>query len=159
MVAFDAGHRLTADELNAALGITWTDYNPTWGTGGTQPVLGNGTLAGRYTIVGNQAFVRVTLKTGSTTTYGTGAWAFSSPPSLNATYDSDFTPLPIWTGSALLRDASSGTYYAAVSYLTNVGTHIGVIYNTNTAGGMTSTVPFTWASGDFLTLTITYEIA
>src|SRR5688500_12750202 len=64
---------------------TWATYTPTWASSGTQPAIGNGTLAGRYASVGKIVYVKLRLVAGSTTTFGTGDWTFSLPVAPSAT--------------------------------------------------------------------------
>lgn len=58
---------------------TAKSYTPTWSSTGTQPALGNGTLTGTYIALGKLVFATFALSTGSTTTYGTGAYTISLP--------------------------------------------------------------------------------
>ena len=55
------------------------EYTPVWSTTGTQPVLGNGTIYGRYALLGRMVFLYIELTMGTTTTYGTGTFNFSLP--------------------------------------------------------------------------------
>lgn len=57
----------------------WQTYTPSWGAATTSPVLGNGTITGRWRQVGDTMQISVRLTMGSTTTYGTGAWFFTIP--------------------------------------------------------------------------------
>lgn len=66
------------DQFNSFF-AAWTSYTPTWTTTGTAPGLGNATLVGRYMKVGRTVTVHVNLTTGSTTTYGSGAYNFALP--------------------------------------------------------------------------------
>jgi hypothetical protein len=59
-----------------------TVYVPTWSTGGTQPVRGNGTIDGRYKLhagYGKECLFKFRVTFGTTTTYGTGSWNISLP--------------------------------------------------------------------------------
>ncbi|WP_418063947.1 hypothetical protein [Pimelobacter simplex] len=80
---------LTASELNQqvrdnlkAIGDPWTAYTPTWSASTTNPVLNNGTIAGRYIKPGNLLFFRINLTMGSSTTFGSGAYALTLPPGI-----------------------------------------------------------------------------
>jgi hypothetical protein len=79
------GQLLSADST-AATGLAWsyggkaTSYTPIWAViSGTQPVLGNGTLTGSYSRIGDLVFFRIQLNIGSTTTTGSGNYTFSLP--------------------------------------------------------------------------------
>lgn len=68
-----------------ALTSAWTPFTPTWydltsmvtGSGG--PTIGNGTLTGHYRKVGKTYEMAVYFGAGSTTTFGSSAWAFAGP--------------------------------------------------------------------------------
>jgi hypothetical protein len=78
------GETLVADS-STSTGLTWsyggkkTAYTPTWGSTGTAPSLGNGTLTGIYSRVGDLVYFRTFLEFGSTTTAGTGVYTFTLP--------------------------------------------------------------------------------
>lgn len=57
----------------------WISYLPVWGSTGTQPTLGNGTIAGKYKLIGDSQEVHFELNVGSTSTNGTGGYTFSLP--------------------------------------------------------------------------------
>jgi len=56
-----------------------TSYTPVWTSSGTAPSLGNGTLTGKYSRVGDLVYFSMKLTFGSTTTAGTGDYSFSLP--------------------------------------------------------------------------------
>lgn len=63
-------------------GGAWTTYTPTWSNvSGTAPVLGNGTLTGRYALFGKMLILHINFNAGSTTTFGSAGvnWTFSIP--------------------------------------------------------------------------------
>jgi len=68
------------------IGGVWKDYTPVWTATTTNPSIGNGSLFGRYTIVGKTCTCNFNLTAGSTTTFGSGNWEFSVP---------DFRHLPV----------------------------------------------------------------
>jgi len=82
--------RLTAQGIpNATAAVGgWTSYTPSWTSSGTQPAIGNGTIAGQYRRIGQNISCRIALTTGSSTTYGTGDYLFSLPSGL--TIDTSF---------------------------------------------------------------------
>lgn len=125
----------------------WQDYGVLWL--GTGVDIGDGQLLGRYARVGRTVYFNILLAAGSTTNFGTGgSWKFS-------------VPLParerLTHGVATAYDSSAfpGTYpgVAVVS-----GGDVGITPITSD-GTWTSSVPFTWASGDFLGLSGFYELA
>jgi hypothetical protein len=78
------GQLLSADST-AATGLAWsyggksTAYTPIWTSSGTQPTLGNGTLVGKYSRIGDLVYFSIKLTFGSTTSAGTGDYSFSLP--------------------------------------------------------------------------------
>lgn len=57
----------------------FTAWTPVWGSAGTAPTLGNGTLNGRYIRLGNLIIAQAQLAAGTTTTFGTGTYTFTIP--------------------------------------------------------------------------------
>lgn len=124
----------------------WSSYTPTWTGTGSNPAIGNGTLAGGYFQVGKMVLFRVVMSPGSTTTFGSGAWLFSLPvPAAASEVGGIF---------GIGSDASAGTFSVIGGYsITNA-------VPLSTAGANVSpTVPFTWASGDALRFRGFYEAA
>jgi hypothetical protein len=134
----------------------WTAYTPTWTASGTAPALGNGTIVGRYKQIGKVVAFTIKLTAGSTTTFGTLDWRFTLPITAYDTtyqfaaiaYDSSATT----TGWYQARGV--GDYGGSTSYFS-------LIVNTTNANStsVTSANPMTWASGDILTVSGTYEAA
>jgi|SRR6187431_753557 len=150
---FVIGQRLTAADLNAAVGAVWTAYTPTWITtgAGADPVISNGDFSGRWRKVGNTVTVRIRMVWGSLTTSGAGDWEFGLPAgqlpaatnqrkvgkiltlnTVGATYL--FNPCVIEVGSTTIRGISGGSYYSVSS-------------------------PVAWVTNNFLELDIDYETA
>lgn len=108
------------------LGAGWANYpsTPTWGNsggGGTPPAIGNGTLRGKYKQTGKHIEVVMTMATGSTTTYGAGAFWKWSLPTGNAAIEAYVEyPGPLfiatnsgfgaehWTGTSVVHGALDG---------------------------------------------------
>lgn len=137
------------DTLRDAIGgvtDSWTSYTPVWGSSGTQPVIGNGTITGAYIRSGKLVTATATITMGSTTTFGTGFYTVSLPVTAASTAH---------MGVALMYDTSVDTNKRAGAAALNT-TSVVAFY---ADGTVTPTVPFTWANGDFLRFTITYEAA
>jgi hypothetical protein len=152
---------LTAAELNQyvrdnlkAIGDPWQAYTPTWSASGTAPALGNGALLGRYMQAGKLVHFRITLTMGATTTYGTGQWRFTLPVAPASSARQSFvldcldTGAASWTGSAAWISSLSALACSAPATTAGAADR--------TVG---PTVPFTWGSGDQLTIVGTYEAA
>ena len=135
---------------------SWTSYTPTWYTyGGGFGSIGNGTLRGKYTIIGTTVIYTILLHGGSTTNFGSSYWAFSLP-FVVANED--------MTGSAFSRRNTTGEYFMgsliAGSFTYGISNSIGII---GTHAGQVSdlfispTSPFTWATSDRLIINGFYE--
>jgi hypothetical protein len=159
-MAWLAGERITAARLNEELGLDWVDYSPTWTTSGTQPVIGNGKLKGRWTRVGGLIRARITLIAGTTMTFGTNSWSFGLP--VTAAADADFGVWPLWDGTCRMRDVSAFAYFDGTAVVSADGNGVAVVY---TGGALANNSPFTWSatatSGSFdnLSINVGYEPA
>lgn len=139
------------DQFNSMFGA-WTVYTPTW-TASTNPSLGNGTLTGRYMKIGRTVLCEIILTTGSTTTYGSGQYAFGLPvQAASSGVDA--------IGSARLTAGATyiGTTFTASGSQTAVPTFPGSS-TPATGANMTPTAPATLAAGHVLRLTVVYEAA
>lgn len=140
------------DQFNAMF-AAWTSYTPTWTAATTNPALGNGTLVGRYMKWGRSLLFHINLVTGSTTTYGSGAYSFDVPATsanAGATFvgAAQLAAAARWAGQTLIiPNAGSMTVFLSTS-------------NANpTLAAMTGTAPVTLASGNQLRITGIYETA
>jgi hypothetical protein len=150
-----AGHRVTAtevdaygDQIDSLTAPGWTTYVPVWTSGGTQPVLNNGTLSGRYRqpFGGDVVEVQIVLTMGSTSTFGTGAYLLSLPVAGHAS--------DIYVGVVRLLD--SGTIDRPGCTKANTSTTVLIISD---SGAVTNTVPWTWATGDQIVVHLFYQPA
>lgn len=147
-MAFLAGQRLSADDLNdASTRDAWTAYTPTWAASGTDPTIGNGTLTGAYFRSGNLVIYKIEINTGSTTTYGTGsAYTFSLPFAFLGSIPA--------LGQMALLDSSASARYARTMYAFGSPNAIAISEGGSLVG---PTSPFTFASGDFIAISGFYE--
>lgn len=141
---------LTTAILGAAL--VQGSITPVWGAASTAPALGNGTLTGRVTRIGNRVRANITLTIGSTSTMGSGAWTFAlpAPHAGNA--------VATVSGSVVARD-TAGSLWRVGSCRILAGSNLIRVVSNGIAGEWAAAVPHTWADGDTLTLSIEYEIA
>ena len=139
----------------------WTTFTPTWTSTGTTPAIGNGTLAGRYLVVGKTVFVRVFLLWGSTTSSGTGLWLFATPFVTNTS----LATTHVVYGSGQVHDITGNLYYCWVrqhsTYKNKVQLVLGrsdttYIQQDSQVGG---TTPVTFATGDVITFEYIFEKA
>jgi len=142
-----AGDKTFAADLNALI-PEWTSFTPTWGAATTNPALGNGSLIGWYTKVNKLVHVQINLTIGSTSTMGSGRWTFALPVAAAIQ-----TILP-----AVAIDVSATTRYAVNAWVTT-GTGVFSIATGGGANGVSSTVPFTWATDDALLIAGSYQSA
>lgn len=143
----------SAGNLNTG---AWTTYTPTWGAVTTAPALGNGTIAGRYCIMGKTAHVRITLVTGSTTTFGTGAWTWTLPGAITPQDFSKIRNLGIASGNR----SSGAAVASAFAWLNLSGTTVSAGPSLD-ATPWSATAPVTWVntSTNTIDLFFTVELA
>lgn len=139
----------------------WQSFTPTW----DDLTVGNSTQAHYYNQTGQTIQARGYLVVGST-----GSVGLSIGFSLPATADSDYVAItsnrtPI--GSAVFTDIGGPTYYAGeVSILETTGATSARVErlvdngsNPILVSSISSSAPFTWATGDIISYSMTYEAA
>jgi hypothetical protein len=130
-----------------------TAYTPTmsgW-------ALGNGTLSGTYNLVNKLCNFTIRLVCGSTTTFA-GNPSFTIPLAYSSGTEFDAGV------SGLAYDASANARYPVSSFAISATTFGSIIAKTDathlgSAVDVSSTVPFTWTTGDVLLHTFTYSVA
>ena len=128
----------------------WTSFTPTL----TGVTIGGGTLAGSYVQIGKTIHFRASL-TLSTTTI-TGAVSFSLPVTAAAAVNS--TPV----GLSRMIDANGSQYIGAIVATSTTTVQVRALNAASTyllENPLSSTVPFTWADGDVISIEGTYEAA
>jgi hypothetical protein len=137
---------------------TWQPYSPIWGATASAPAIGDGSLTGRYTLIGKTVSFQIKLMTGAGTSYGSGAWTFTLP--FQAFAADNFQAF----GPCFLYSVT-GVTYSGTTFLdtflsggTNkVAAAIAVGANAPRLG---PTVPQTWSgAGHWIFLGGTYEMA
>lgn len=157
-LTFAAGAPLLATQLNTylrdnlnAIGDPWTAYTPVWTVVGTNPAIGNGSLAGAYMQAGKLVSFRIGITMGSTTTYGNGQWRLTLPV------------LPLAFRWTFLGDAVVGGAFPIRGIWDSAASVLTLATPGTTAGGADRTVnatsPGTWATGHTLFISGTYEAA
>jgi len=129
----------------------YSSWTPSW-TGTTNPAIGNGTVTGIYTQVNKLVVAQVSYYFGSTTTYGTGTYGFSAP--VTAASHSAWANI----GFGRAYDASTSTTYFVVAFWDAFSTST-IRLQSTTGGQLGQTAPVTWANGDEIHFSITYEAA
>lgn len=128
----------------------WFNYTPTWTGTTTNPVIGDGAIAGYLSCQGSTVNVRVNIQTGASTTYGSGFYIIS-------------LPLTAKTGGAVGHAINGGAFDTSVNQYFPL--YVRIDPNTSStlrigAHGqtpITPTAPFTWAASDILQLWGAYE--
>lgn len=148
---YAANHRFDNDIYykSAVLG-GWQTYTPTWTAATTNPVLGNGTLTGRYTKIGKTIIAQIYLYIGSTTTLGSGTYNFSIPVAQNTTY------INFLNGDWNINDTGANNFAGGVRH---GGVDKILLPYTGAPFYVGSAYPMTWATGDSLRIHFIYESA
>jgi hypothetical protein len=134
---------------SVAMGV-WQGYTPVWqSSGNPQPVLGNGSCSGVYTVIGKTVHARITFTIGSTTTQGAGFWYWSIPPGL---------PMP-----ASGMDCAGCARLAM--FVNNIGEvlwvnqgNVGVIAEGSANAIAGPGTPVAWTTGGYISMWFTYEV-
>ena len=130
-----------------------TDYTPVWSGSASNGSIGNGTLVGRYTLIGRRCFIDMYYSTGSTTVLSTGNWSFSLPFTAGSVQQ--------YVGIAHIRDTGVASYERHI-IIQNSGSTL--MYFTGLVDGnnvnyITQAYPISWGTGDYIRITVDYEIA
>lgn len=133
-----SGERVLPGSFTTLGSPTWSAFTPTWTAATTAPVLGNGTLQGRWAQSGKLAFFHIKLTLGSTTTKGSGRWGFGGLPVGRAN--------PLSAVSAFAEDVGGTGRWGGAAQVDGSG-----VFSINFGNSeVTATVPFVWAAGDLL---------
>lgn len=126
---------------------TWTSYTPTWAATGGTPTIGNGTLEGEYIEAGELCHVRIRMVMGSTTSIsGTSLWNFALP----------FASVGAAAGSVLIYDATASLHVGVATVQTSNSVTFPVVQGSGLVG---ASIPMTWATSDYLAISLTYKVA
>jgi hypothetical protein len=130
-------------------------YTPAWTSDGSAPAIGNGTLSGRYVLIGSQLlWIAIRFVYGSTSTAGTGNYRFSIP----AAYKALNTGGVPQTVSGKLLDSGTA-HFAASGYIAGNNAYFNVVIGDATGVRVFGAgVPLTLATGDELNLTGIIEV-
>lgn len=136
----------------------WQTYTPVWSASGTQPGIGNGSIAGKYLRKGREVSVHIVVIAGSTTTFGSGQYFFSVPPGMTiATVHASIPTL----GTAWA--INQGSWYLTGTINVQSSTTVSIFLPTsptNVAQGQwTSTAPWTFKNTDQATLSFAFPLA
>ncbi len=130
----------------------WASWTPTWGG----ITVGNAVVNARYSVFGKTVVCRVGFTLGTTSAM-IGLVTFTLPVTANAVY----TGTSIYgVGTCHILDSGTQTYQGNLELASTTQCRI-LAWNTagtySSASGFTSTVPFTWTTGDMFNGTLVYE--
>lgn len=148
----DSGTNNSISQVNPSYAISWTGTT-------TNPTLGNGTLATRYSRSGAWIRAQVDLTIGSTTTLGSGTWEFSLP---QADLSSGAVQI---CGSAMISNNAGSSGFIGVVRVQPGGQKVRVYVPTVSAGALqnqltsvTNALPLAWGAGDVLRFDCEYRV-
>lgn len=153
-----ADSAVTPAKLQAGTGTgwSWASWTPTL----TNMTLGNGTIVARFIQIGKTVFFRFTFVLGSTSTIGSSP-TFSLPVTAITGYTTGAsTPIGIVHYEHTGVTNAEGAIYISSTTTASFGVWgAASTYVTGGAGGLSSSVPFTWAVSDQILTTGFYEAA
>lgn len=143
--------KLIENAFSSGMGYS-TTYVPAWTSSGAAPDLGNSTVVGRYTRIGNTIIGRLSIVFGNTATFGTGSYRFSLPVA------SDAVPNAVTEiGGCLVYDAGgSPAYY--VGRARQVSTTTVELILSDGGGIVGQTTPMTFVATDQIGIDFCYEV-
>lgn len=149
-IAPDVFGSITAlEEAGSAGGATYASYVPAIRASGTDPTVGDGTLVGRYGQSGGTVHFSINFTYGSTSTGGDGTWGFTLPVAPRADMEQQ--------AICLILDAGTDNKVGVATINGTTGDISSVVVDgANVVTGLT---PMTWAAGDELNITGSYEAA
>lgn len=147
-----AGELVTATKLNEVFphgDDAWIAWSPTYGN----LTVGNGTVVSRYIQIGQLVALEYSITFGSTSAIA-GNVTITLPVAGSLTANAAI-------GQAIFNDASGGRATGIIrSDGTNAVPHpLRADATYLTTNNLSSTVPFTWATGDILSFSAAYEAA
>lgn len=139
-------------ESGASVGLgDWTTYSPSLVAAGGTPAVGTGgSISGRYTRIGKTSLVYAKVTLGTGFSFGTGACGVSLPNAGNASNRGSWTAFATDTGTA---------GYPLIGIGVSIGGALAAAFQqwASPLAGITTTAPFTFASGDVLEIMGSYE--
>ena len=128
-----------ASAQHVKLWTPWANFaSPTWASGVTA---GDGTWNAVRRFEGGSLHIRVQFALGSTS-------AITGPPTFDLSAYLTAAATNISMGKAALRDTGSSQWYTALA-IVGIGSQ-NVLIQSDGGANISSTAPFTWASGDLI---------
>lgn len=160
MSTFPAGRTLAGPTLEALVD-PWTNYTPAWTGSTTDPVIVNGTIAGRYKRIGTTVHFTMQYTAGASDTFGSGFYSMSIPVASSASAVSSMILAQYFDVSA----AGAAQYCIGVGQLdagASTVIRIRLMGGNNANATMvnwSATFPTGPAVGDIFNMSGTYEAA
>ena len=125
----------------------WVSYTPTWTASSSNPAIGNGTISGRYRRIGDSIELQYNIKTGTTTTYGSGVYYISIPSGITI----DTAKLAESGGNSFplgyaQTERAGNVYDAAVTVYTSTALYAGKPADGTSSTAWSNTSPATWTA-------------
>jgi hypothetical protein len=148
-LAVGATNTFLRPNASAATGLEWVDGATTWTPTYSNLTIGNGTVTAKYTRVGKMVTAFFALTFGSTTAITANYASFTLP----------FTPVTggLLAGFGHYEDAGVADYYGGFYF--GGATVFPTRALTGAWNGIDATAPFTWATNDKISVSITFEAA
>lgn len=141
--------RSLGSAIDTSLGGAWTSYTPTW----TNLTVGNGVNSFFYKQINKTVFIRGRFDFGSTSSIS-GAVNLTLPVAKTGSNAISLT--------AMLGDASGNAHVGRALFVSNTEIRIFAINASATyayLSDLSSTIPFTWTTTDYITILGSYEAA
>jgi hypothetical protein len=135
----------------------WSAFTPAWKTyGGTADgVIGDGLLAGKFTVIGKTVHYYIEFVVGTTTVFPASYWAFTLPSGF---------PLQLYNVNGVVNMATGGLYMTGSAipgnYHYGVANSVGIQSPSPSSpsnGLVAQGFPWTWTTGMRMWITGTYE--
>lgn len=158
-VRFDSSNVVDGQVTNNAtskdcfVDIGSTNYTPGWFGATTNPVIGSGTLIGRYSVTGRRVTIEILISMGSTTMFGSGIWTFSAP--FAASNAPQGNPVE-YVGSCYALN-SGVNFQVGAAFLEPGSSAIKLVFG-GASNLASNTNPFTWKNGDYMRISLSYFI-
>lgn len=134
---------------------SFESFTPTWKGDSGDPAIGNGTLEGYKKYIGDVLHINIFIKSGSTTTWGTGNWYFVLPDSKIFAWDRSVAQERNIVGACYVDNvgASLITGAAVIDVAANAA-HVRLVRHYNATNFFASNNPMAWDAslGDLLTI-------
>ena len=140
-----------------ALGA-WNTYTPTWTATTTNPAIGDGTLTGRYAVVGKVCHFTTLVTFGASTAYGSGNYSLGLPVTAGALGGlPQFQGIAAISGGRALISCQPNASTGATSY--TLWGPASASSPTATQLGSAGVLGTAYASGNVIRISGTYEVA